>query len=733
MRQYIKNHGTIFLGRVGENQAREIIFDITGLVARYGEGTCNLIHQRSGDDKPYPVAITQTPDSLVWTVKDVDVAKPGCGKCELIYIVDYVVAKSYIYTTVAEESMGEPTEEIPEVGTYWLDNVLQCSSKAEASAKNAKEAEENAKVAESNAKESETEAKAAWEGAVVAVQTAQKGAEEASTSEKNAAKSAEEAKEAAQSVPQTVENALKQAKESGEFDGEPGKDYVLTEEDKKEIAEQAADMVDVPEGGGVKTINGVFPDSNGNVSISPDWNASNGSPGYIKNRTHYEGMIPKLTPIQFSGYWEYEQTYYFTTPINLEVGKKYVVTCDGVSISCTANLNKSSGNVTMHQLSGAYQFIVTQYPEQNGDTFGNYTVYSSQRGVDFTIEEEKIVPHVYKLDEKYLPDSVGKVKTVNGIAPDANGNVDIELPNIPGSVLTVNGQSPDENGNVQIDIPESSGSGITVTAKPGQLIRVKEVDENGNPTAWEAAEDMPWKEPGLHYFVDNMAYTSALDSTFGCFVIRIDYGDRMVFKGIDREKNCSITYDGVTKEHTPFNFDFSAAMGAGMSGTMWGNLGFLAGFGIPGENTGEPYLFVLMTNGFGMLLTTDTQPTTHAVSVAQDGEVVHSLSSDYMGIPCIDFIKLGVDPFVQDFTEIHLDTETMQYIHAACEFGIVRIRFCTDNDGDPIPWHAVGICSVCGWDSWHIVAPFDMYLDKSYHKLVMIVNDDHVKVAMDFF
>ena len=43
---------------------------------------------------------------------------------------------------------------------------------------------------------------------------------------------------------------LLQAKEDGEFKGEPGKDYVMTEADKKEIAEIAAEMVDVPEGGG---------------------------------------------------------------------------------------------------------------------------------------------------------------------------------------------------------------------------------------------------------------------------------------------------------------------------------------------------------------------------------------------------------------------------------------------------------------------------------------------------
>lgn len=45
-------------------------------------------------------------------------------------------------------------------------------------------------------------------------------------------------------LPVAVDDALAQAKASGEFD------YVLTEEDKQEIAQKAAEKVDVPEGGG---------------------------------------------------------------------------------------------------------------------------------------------------------------------------------------------------------------------------------------------------------------------------------------------------------------------------------------------------------------------------------------------------------------------------------------------------------------------------------------------------
>lgn len=44
-----------------------------------------------------------------------------------------------------------------------------------------------------------------------------------------------------------INTALAQAKASGEFDGKDGKDYVLTEADKQEIAQEAAELVEVPD------------------------------------------------------------------------------------------------------------------------------------------------------------------------------------------------------------------------------------------------------------------------------------------------------------------------------------------------------------------------------------------------------------------------------------------------------------------------------------------------------
>ena len=89
-----------------------------------------------------------------------------------------------------------------------------------------------------------------------AAEKAEKSAKAAENAKTVAESAANEATKVAQGIPQTVENALKQAKESGKFDGEkgepgekgdPGEDYVLTKADKNEIAEIAAEIVDIPE------------------------------------------------------------------------------------------------------------------------------------------------------------------------------------------------------------------------------------------------------------------------------------------------------------------------------------------------------------------------------------------------------------------------------------------------------------------------------------------------------
>ena len=78
-------------------------------------------------------------------------------------------------------------------------------------------------------------------------------AEEAAQIEQNKQNIAtlDRTKLAASELPNAVNEALAQAKASGVFDGADGKDYVLTEADKQEIAQEAAGMVEPPKGGGI--------------------------------------------------------------------------------------------------------------------------------------------------------------------------------------------------------------------------------------------------------------------------------------------------------------------------------------------------------------------------------------------------------------------------------------------------------------------------------------------------
>jgi hypothetical protein len=119
--------GRIHLGKQGENHARKIPFEFGQWENEYGEGRCELLHQRNGDEVPYPVALTIENNVAYWCVNSADTAFDGEGKCELRYIVDDVVVKSATFITSVAKSLGEGTEEPPEVYKPWVDQVLDAA------------------------------------------------------------------------------------------------------------------------------------------------------------------------------------------------------------------------------------------------------------------------------------------------------------------------------------------------------------------------------------------------------------------------------------------------------------------------------------------------------------------------------------------------------------------------------------------------------------------------------
>ena len=95
----------IVIGKQGENKATDVIFDISGFIEFYGNGTAELWHKRNGDVNAYLCNIIQNGDNVIWEIGCNDTANAGYGKCQLVYKVDDIIVKSILFTTVVGTSL----------------------------------------------------------------------------------------------------------------------------------------------------------------------------------------------------------------------------------------------------------------------------------------------------------------------------------------------------------------------------------------------------------------------------------------------------------------------------------------------------------------------------------------------------------------------------------------------------------------------------------------------------
>lgn len=119
-----KPRQTIPLGHRGENEARQIIFDLTDYISTYGPGTARLLHQRDGDPAPYIVPAAQSDTTLTWTVTDEDTAAPGSGSAELQWMVNDVLAKSDIWNTRTKAALDDGSPEPPTGAEGWYQQLI---------------------------------------------------------------------------------------------------------------------------------------------------------------------------------------------------------------------------------------------------------------------------------------------------------------------------------------------------------------------------------------------------------------------------------------------------------------------------------------------------------------------------------------------------------------------------------------------------------------------------------
>ncbi len=136
----VKTGSILPLGKQGENLAKQIQFDLSRWISNFGPGTVQLLHQRNGDEAPYPVAVEQEGDWAVWTVTSADTAAAGTGRAELQYYVGDALAKSETWMTKVLPALGPASETPPEAQQGWVDQVVKAGAEASEAADRAEEA-----------------------------------------------------------------------------------------------------------------------------------------------------------------------------------------------------------------------------------------------------------------------------------------------------------------------------------------------------------------------------------------------------------------------------------------------------------------------------------------------------------------------------------------------------------------------------------------------------------------
>lgn len=116
---YASPFRVIDLGRLGENQHTKVIFDASEYLKDYPNADISILNQLPGNSVAYPVVdVTLDNMDLVWTVSNADLVSVGTGRCELVVVQDQVVVKSVIFVTRVGEAL-DGTGEIPDRWESW--------------------------------------------------------------------------------------------------------------------------------------------------------------------------------------------------------------------------------------------------------------------------------------------------------------------------------------------------------------------------------------------------------------------------------------------------------------------------------------------------------------------------------------------------------------------------------------------------------------------------------------
>lgn len=169
---------------------------------------------------------------------------------------------------------------------------------------------------------------------------------------------------------------------------------------------------------------------------------------------------------------------------------------------------------------------------------------------------------------------------------------------------------------------------IDVTASVGQTIVVEEVDANGKPTKWKAAEYQPrthWSEVVNGDLVPHMAFTPVLNEQFQMLLYPLPAFD------FEAGKNYTVVYDGVEYAGT--------AMAGSFNGIPFVSVGNTY---LHGVQSAEPFI-VASIPALNLLAVVCFTEEEHTVQVIGEKTVHHKIPIEYLNYVCYIHPSLSGD------------------------------------------------------------------------------------------
>lgn len=125
----IENLLQLFIGLQGESNARKIDIDMSEWMRDWPDAKVDVLVQRPGEDKTYPVETALRGGHLLWTPKREDVLIAGMGKAQIILTdKNDVELRSRVVQTIIGESIAGTEGEAPDPEQGWVHQVLQAAN-----------------------------------------------------------------------------------------------------------------------------------------------------------------------------------------------------------------------------------------------------------------------------------------------------------------------------------------------------------------------------------------------------------------------------------------------------------------------------------------------------------------------------------------------------------------------------------------------------------------------------